>query len=114
MHPLIRSCIAAAAIAAPCLASAAGSLRCNGAIASEGDSKLSFLYKCGQPLLKDHYCAPLYFGPTLEPVPLYPGAYAPCVLTEEWFYDRGPGNLPVTVRFRSGVVQSIVHGRSGR
>ena len=29
-------------------------------------------------------------------------------------YDRGPGNLVATVRFRSGVVQSITYGRQPR
>ena len=29
---------------------------------------------------------------------------------EEWLYDRGPGNLMATVRFRGGVVQSIRYG----
>jgi hypothetical protein len=29
-------------------------------------------------------------------------------------YDRGTGNLLATVRFRSGVVQSITYGRAPR
>ena len=37
----------------------AESLRCNGSAAAEGDSRISVLYKCGQPLLKDSFCAPL-------------------------------------------------------
>jgi hypothetical protein len=36
------------------------------------------------------------------------------VQIEEWLYDRGPGNLLATVRFRYGVVQSITYGRSPR
>jgi hypothetical protein len=36
----------------------------------------------------------------------------PCLPVEEWVYDRGPGNLVATVRFRSGIVHSIVYGRS--
>jgi hypothetical protein len=35
----------------------------------------------------------------------------PCQQTDEWLYDRGPGNLMATVRFRSGSVLSIVYGR---
>jgi hypothetical protein len=30
---------------------------------------------------------------------------------DEWLYDRGPGNLMVTVRFRGGAVQAIEYGR---
>jgi len=38
----------------------------------------------------------------------------PCQQVEEWLYDRGPGNLMATVRFRFGRVQSIVYGRVPR
>jgi hypothetical protein len=30
---------------------------------------------------------------------------------EEWLYDRGPGNLMATVRFRNGKVESIRYDR---
>ena len=98
-------------------AARAESLRCSGGIAGEGDSRLSVVYKCGQPMLKDSYCAPLYYSQSqnlyLVPEP-YANAYLPCQQTEEWIYDRGPGNLVATVRIRSGVVQSIVYGRQPR
>jgi hypothetical protein len=91
----------------------AESLQCNGYIAGEGDSKLSVLYKCGQPLLKDSNCAPVYYSGTLQPVPEpFASAFVPCQQVEEWLYDRGPGSLMATVRFRSGVVQSITYGRT--
>lgn len=102
----------AAGTAAP---SHAESLRCNGQSAGEGDSRLSVLYKCGEPLLRDQYCAPAYYTQTLNPVPeSIAGAFVPCFVVEEWLYDRGPGNLMATVRFRHGVVQSIRYGRSPR
>ena len=90
----------------------AESLRCQGDIAAEGDSRLSLLYQCGQPLVADSYCAPVYLAPS--PYPLqepFASAFAPCVQTEELLYDRGPGNLLATVRIRSGVVQTIFYGR---
>lgn len=91
----------------------AESLQCNGHSASEGDSKLSVAYKCGPPLLKDTYCAPVYVAPSLRPVPEpFASAVVPCQPVETWLYDRGPGNLTATVRFREGVVQSITYGRS--
>lgn len=90
----------------------AESLRCFGASASEGDSKLSVLYKCGQPVLADVYCAPVYLPGSLYPVPpVIAGTYVPCQLVEEWLYERGPGNLMAIVRFRDGKVQSIRYGR---
>jgi hypothetical protein len=90
----------------------AESLRCNGTSASEGDSKLSVLYKCGQPVLADTFCAPIYYSGTLQPVPApIAGLVVPCQPIEEWLYDRGQGNLMATVRFRDGKVQSIRYSR---
>jgi hypothetical protein len=93
----------------------AESLRCNGQIAAEGDSRLSVLYKCGEPVLKDSYCASIYSYGSLRPIPEpFASNLFPCQQVEEWLYDRGPGNLLATVRFRSGVVQSITYGRTPR
>lgn len=44
----------------------------------------------------------------------FASAIVPCQRIEEWLYDRGTGNLMATVRFRSGVVQSITYGRVPR
>jgi len=110
MKFVIRACIALL-IGILCAPAGAESLRCNGTIASEGESRLSILYKCGEPLLKDTYCAPIYAYGALSPVPEpYASTYFPCQVVEEWVYDRGPGNLLATVRFRSGIVQSIRYG----
>jgi len=99
-------------VAMQSLAAAAESLRCNGSFASEGDSRQSVLYKCGPPLLKDNYCAPVYYAQTLQPVAEpFASAFVPCQSIEAWLYDRGPGNLMATVRFRSGTVQSITYAR---
>ncbi len=93
----------------------AESLQCNGQNTSEGDSKISVAYKCGEPVLKDLYCAAVYVGRLQQPlVEPYASAVVPCQMVEEWLYDRGPGNLMATVRFRDGVVRSITYGRSPR
>jgi hypothetical protein len=82
---------------------------------SEGDSRLSVIYKCGQPQLADTYCAPVYYPGTLEVVPQpLASAIVPCLVVEAWLYERGPGNLLATVYLRSGVVQSISYGREPR
>jgi Protein of unknown function (DUF2845) len=107
--------VLAALIGILALPAHAESLRCNGQIAAEGDSRLSVFYKCGQPLLTDQYCAPVYAYGAVRPFPEpFASALFPCQLVEEWLYDRGPGNLLATVRFSSGVVQSITYGRSPR
>jgi hypothetical protein len=114
MAAFVRSCcVVFLALAA--LPASAESLRCNGQSVSEGDSRLSVFYKCGEPLLKDAFCAPIYAQGALRPVPEpFASLLFPCVQVEEWLYDRGPGNLLATVRFQSGAVQSITYGRSPR
>jgi hypothetical protein len=111
MKAIAIACLAAAAaLHAP--RASAESLRCNGYSASEGDSRNAVLYKCGQPLLRDVYCSPVYYSQTLQPVPEpIANAFVPCQAVEEWLYERGPGQLTATVRFRAGVVQSIRYGR---
>jgi hypothetical protein len=98
-----------ASFAAPARAE---SLSCAGGIASEGDSRLSVLYKCGQPQLADTACAPVVYAGTLYYVPEpFASTYVPCQLTEQWLYERGAGNMIAVVRIRGGNVQSIVYGR---
>ncbi|HEU4458221.1 MAG TPA: DUF2845 domain-containing protein [Methylibium sp.] len=111
---LVGASIAVGALAHA--APAAGeSLRCNGQTASEGDSRISVLHKCGRPSLQDAYCAPVFYGDTLHPVPdAIAAAVVPCQPVEVWLYDRGPGQLMASVRFRGGVVASIVYGQQPR
>ena len=67
----------------------AESLRCDKGIVSEGDSRLSVIYKCGQPQLIDTFCDPVYYGGTLQMVPAPIGdAYVPCLTVQEWLYER--------------------------
>ncbi|AKJ28234.1 DUF2845 domain-containing protein [Caldimonas brevitalea] len=113
MHPLHRALITVCLLG--CGSVMAQSLRCNGQIASVGESRLSFVQKCGEPMLKDSYCAPVYYHPNLQPVPsIWIGTVLPCQPVDEWLYDRGPGNLSATVRFKGGVVDSIHYGHTTR
>lgn len=111
----LACCACAIALAGPALPAQAETLRCSGGSAAEGDSRVSVIYKCGQPALKDNFCAPLYHGPNLLLVPEpWAGSVLPCQSIEEWLYERGPGNMVATLRFRAGVLQSIRYGRSPR
>ena len=86
-------------------------LRCNGHIVETGDSRLSVRCHCGEPLLQDSYYAPVYYSPGFQLVPEpFARAVVPCLVVDEWLYDRGPGNLAAMVRFRAGVVLSITYG----
>jgi len=90
----------------------AETLRCNGRATEVGDSRLTVLTNCGEPKLKDSFCAPVYVAPALQPVPApIAGLVAPCLQIDEWQYDRGPGNLTATVRFQYGRVQSISYSQ---
>jgi hypothetical protein len=112
MNPT-RSALFACALALPLGAAQAESLRCAGGIVAEGDSRLSLVYKCGQPQLTDSFCAPVFYGSWPTPVPEpFASAVLPCQLTELWLYERGPGNLVATVSLRAGKVQSISYGRT--
>jgi hypothetical protein len=111
----VKRLLAATAVGLLCTPASAESLRCSGGTVAEGDSRLSVAHKCGAPLLKDSYCAPVYVGGSPYPVPEpFASLVVPCQQTDEWLYDRGPGNLMATVRFRSGSVLSIVYGRQPR
>lgn len=58
--------------------------------------------------------APVYYPGTLNVVQ-EPFASTPCQKVEEWLYERGPGEMLVTVFLRSGVVvQSIAYARQPR
>ena len=93
----------------------AETLRCSGGSASEGDTAMAVAYKCGEPLMRqDMGCAPIVQVMPVQPWPYPPGVVygqPPCLHTEAWLYDRGPGNMMATVRFVSGVVNSISYNR---
>ena len=73
---------------------------------------MSVLYKCGEPRWRDAWCAPAYYGSNVRPVPEpFASLAVPCLQTDEWLYERGPGNLVAMVILRSGRVQSIKYGR---
>lgn len=103
----------AAAFASP--AARAEQLRCAGGFAVEGDSRLSVLQKCGEPRWRDTVCAPAWIRGAwmVGPVP-WGGVVPACEPVEDWVYDRGPGYLPATLRFRSGRVAVVLYGAEAR
>ena len=101
----------AAGVFAGCLSAHSETLRCNGHTLETGATPVLVRRHCGEPLLQYAYCAPVYHAPRLQRVPEpFASAVVPCLVVEEWLYNRGPGNLAATVRFHSGVVQSITYG----
>lgn len=97
------------------------SLQCSNGSVREGDAKVWLLRACGQPAVADAYCARVptppqttvlpnsFGGPQAQPVP-----QVACVMTDEWLYERGDGNLPAFVRIREGKITSVRFGEQGR
>jgi Protein of unknown function (DUF2845) len=113
MNAICKIVALMSACAGVCAPAQAGTLACEGGIASEGESRVALVYKCGQPVLRDTFCAPIYYKGSRNPVPEpIASHFVPCVDVEEWVYERGPGNLVATVRLRGGKVQSITYGRA--
>ena len=103
----VRICLVAG-VFAYCLPAYSETPCCNGHIVKTGDSRLSVRYHCGEPLLQDSFCAPVYYSPGFQQVPEpFASSVVPCRVVDELLYSRGPGNLVATVRFRAGAVQSI-------
>jgi Protein of unknown function (DUF2845) len=108
--PVLAAGLLAAVVAGGAGSVRAESLRCHGHSAAEGDSRLSVLYKCGEPVLRDSFCAPVAVPGRWHPVQPLPWVAgpavvsgAPCLPVEEWLYDRGAGHLMAVVRFQGGV-----------
>ena len=95
-------------------AASAQSLNCGGGYFSVGDSRLSVLQRCGEPMLKEAVCVQ---RPEAVWVPSpYPGFPAQqvvvqqCAPMEDWTYHRGPGNFMGIARFYNGAIESMRDG----
>ncbi|WP_342456023.1 DUF2845 domain-containing protein [Variovorax sp. S12S4] len=97
---------------------ASQSLGCNGALVSKGDSPLSLLQKCGEPIYRQNVCVSmLQLGWVVTPYRAgSPGAILAnqCVPMEEWTYDRGPGTFYGVVRIYNGAIESVRDGDRNR
>ena len=71
--------------------------RCNYDLAIVGDSKVSVLQKCGEPVYKDSFCKP-------------GSAQMICETVDEWTYNPGYGQFLTTLRFESEKLVSITYG----
>lgn len=99
----------------------AQSLQCSEGGVREGDAKVWLLRACGQPAVADAYCARVLTPPQVQVQPNFFGVpqvqsvpQVACVMTDEWLYERGDGNLPAFVRIREGRIISIRFGEQGR
>ena len=88
---LLFAGVVAAALPSAALAE---SLRCRTASPPRATPGIALVYKCGQPTLRDNYCAPVYYSGSFYTVPdPIASLYVPCIYTEEWLYERGPGEF---------------------
>lgn len=116
-RPAVRHaawCIAAAAALFGASAHASQSLRCNGQLVTKGESPISLLQKCGDPVYRQAVCVSrLQLGWVVTPYRADgPGAVLAqqCVPMEEWTYDRGPGTFFGIVRLYNGAIESVRDG----
>lgn len=99
-------------------AQASQSLRCNGSLVGNGDSPVTLLQKCGDPIYRQAVCVSmLQLGWVVTPYrPGSPAAVLAnqCVSMEEWTYDRGPGTFLGVVRIYNGAIESVRDGDRSR
>ena len=90
---------------------ATAQFRCNNDLVNVGDSRVSVLLKCGEPVVKDSFCKPAEpqtvrtspDGSTIVTAP-------PCENVDEWTYNPGYGQFMTTLRFEFGKLVSIKYG----
>lgn len=85
------------------------SFRCKNDLASTGDSKLSVLQKCGEPVAKDSFCKPVSVTPAKGTTGTAINVNA-CEQVDEWTYNPGYGQFMTTLRFEQGKLASIKYG----
>ena len=99
-------------------AQASQSLRCNGSLVGKGDSPVTLLQKCGDPIYRQGVCVSmLQLGWVVTPYRQgSPAAVLAnqCVPMEEWTYDRGPGTFLGVVRIYNGTIESVRDGDRSR
>lgn len=84
--------------------------RCNNNdLVQLGDSKVSALQKCGQPVARDSFCKPTSPA-VVEPSRQRAGASGVCETVDELTYNPGYGQFMTTLRFESGRLVSISYG----
>lgn len=108
---------ATAVLGAPSMG-ASQSMGCNGYLVGKGDSPVSLLQKCGEPIYRQNVCVSmLQLGWVVTP---YRGGSPQailanqCVPMEEWTYDRGPGAFFGIVRIYNGAIESVRDGDRSR
>jgi hypothetical protein len=96
----------------------AESLRCDGQLATVGDSKAAIINKCGEPQFKESFCAAFAFGayiaitPAIAAAPFItavPAAFSShgCQKVDEWIYNPGSGQFLALLQFERGILKSI-------
>jgi hypothetical protein len=103
----------------------AESLRCDGQLASVGDSKAAIFDKCGEPQFRESFCAASTSGayiaitPVIATVPVItaiPAAFSShgCQRVDEWTYNPGSGQFLAMLQFERGILKSIRRNERAR
>ena len=85
-------------------AASAQNLRCGNTFADPGDSKMSVLGKCGEPVVRDSFCKPDPAPPPRD------GSVRPCINIDSWAYRPGRGQFITILEFEEGQLRTIRYG----
>lgn len=94
----------------------AESLRCNGKLASLGDTKAEVIHICGEPLSTDSFCEPTTVSS--GPQGIQNGdnnvqhnlSIQTCTQVDIWTYNPGHGKFVTHLYFSQGQLQAIRYG----
>jgi hypothetical protein len=109
--------LAALSLAIPCTARG-DSMRCDGGIVAEGDSKVDLIGKCGRPtlreVLEDAHGAYWLDPRTIAPDGTRRGEVGSVSAADEiWTYDFGPSRFMMRATIRQGKVARLESGERG-
>jgi uncharacterized protein DUF2845 len=111
MLPHPARLVLAACLALP-LAAGADSLRCDGGIVSQGDSKLDLLGKCGAPALREAQ-GEERTRVRLDASGRAVAGHSSALTVERWTYNFGPRQFVQHVTLESGTVKAVERGGYG-
>jgi hypothetical protein len=104
MKTAYLTCAVAAALLTA-LPASAETMRCGSSyIVRIGDNKSDVLQNCGEPVMRDTFCATTATGSA------QPAINSACSNVDEWTYNPGTSQFMTTLRFVEGRLQSIRYG----
>jgi hypothetical protein len=105
---IIFGCFCTLALALPCTALNAETLKCPGGLVSTGDQRIDLLAKCGEPDARDSHAEEVtqYATNDLK-------RKSAITTVDDWTYNFGPGQFLRIVTIKNGTISAIKTGNYG-